>query len=254
MWGRRIIVRGLVLLLVAGMSAEAAIVTKTYDLDQPDVSSPVQVLNGLSARAIFTFDTAYPTELKIELFNTSTGVPGGFGNEDQILTSISFDFGVPGYNGDPNITTGTVVIGPGGRSINFDNVNPQLGEGNDVSGEWGYGNMDGTGLLANFVTANKAQATRFPGDNLDGPVNIDGPQGGIVTDPPLIALNGSGAVADSVIIMLTIDTDLTNLDFLDDNGVFAEFGSDAAYLIPEPATILLLGIGGVLLCRRRHKT
>jgi hypothetical protein len=44
----------------------------------------------------------------------------------------------------------------------------------DFSGDWGYGNLDGTGAAANFVTANYAQATPFGGPYLDGPDSIDG--------------------------------------------------------------------------------
>jgi len=219
-------------------SADAVI----FDLTGPD---------GLSASAVFTLNN--PTELQITLINNSTGVPAGFDSADQLLTGISWDFGQPGYNGDPMIIGGTVVIGPGGRSINFDQIDPldpQLGAGDDVSGEWGYGNMDGTGLLTNFVTATKSEATAFGGTNWDGPENIDGPQGGICTDPPWVSLGGLGAVTDSVVITLTLDTSLDNLNFLE-NGVVAEFGSDAAF-VPEPTTICLLGFGTLTLVMRRR--
>ena len=58
-------------------------------------------------------------------------------------------------------------------------------------------------------------------------------------------------VADSVIITITLDSGLSNLDFLDDNGVLAEFGSDAAYVVPEPASIVLFGLAGLALLRKR---
>ena len=99
---------GLVVLAVILSTAKATILTQTWDLTIPAPTSKVQNLNGLSTRAIFTYDTTFPNVLKIELFNTSTGVPAGFSNADQLLTSISFDFGSPGYNSDPKITSGTV--------------------------------------------------------------------------------------------------------------------------------------------------
>ena len=231
-------------------SVEAAIFTETIDLSISQ--DPNFDPDGLAAEATFTLDTSNLAELKIELVNTSTGVPLGFDSSDQLLTGISFDFGQPGYNGDPMIIRGTVVIGPGGYSINFDQIDPQLGAGDDVSGEWGYGNMDGTGLLTNFVTATKSEATAFGGINWDGPINIDGPQGGICIDPPWVSLGGLGAVADSVVITLMLDAPLANLDFLVENGVVAEFGSDAAFF-PEPTTICLLGFGSLSLILRRRK-
>ena len=224
-------------------------------MDSADISSPAGVLNGLSAKVIFTLDTESPTGLKIELFNTSTGVPAGFDNSDQLLTGISFDFGHPGFNGDAAIVGGTVVIGPGGQSYNFNNLGdgvPQLVGGDDISGEWGYGNFDGSGMLTNFVSGNKSGATRFGTVNLDGPDNIDGPQGGICTNPPTVPLGGLGSVGNSVVINITVDSALTNLDFLRENGVMAEFGSDAAFVVPEPATVFLLGLGMLMLGRKKR--
>jgi len=213
-------------------SAEATII---FDLTGPD---------GLSASAVFTLNN--PTELQITLINNSTGVPAGFDSSDQLLTGISWDFGMAVG------ATGTVVIGPGGRSIDFDNVITQLGAGDDVSGEWGYGNTGGTGMLTNIVSTNAAKATRFSGANLDGALSLDGPQAGICTDPPWVDLGGGlGAVADSVVITLTLDKSFANLDFLE-NGVVAEFGSDAAFF-PEPATICLLGFGSLSLILHRRK-
>ncbi len=211
-------------------SSEATII----DLTGPD---------GLSARAIFTLNN--PTELEIILINTSTGVPALFDSSDQLLTGISWDFGMAVV-----ATTGTVVIGPGGYSLNFDQIVTQLGPGADVSGEWGYGNTGGTGMLTNIVSTNAAKVTQFPGANLDGAPTLDGPQAGICTNPPLIPLGGLGAIADSVVITLTLDTALANLNFLE-NGVVAEFGSDAAF-IPEPTTICLLGFGALPLLMKRR--
>jgi hypothetical protein len=228
---------------------QAALITQDIILDAPDISSSAQNLNGLSARAIFTLDTDNPTMMQIELFNISTGVPIGFNNAAQLLTSISFDFGEPGYNGDPEIVTGSVIIGPGGQTCNF---NPELGAGADISGEWGYGNMDGSGLLPNFVTTLSSHSTRFPGENLIGPPGLDGPQGGICADPPLVDIGGLSCIYPSITITLTIDTSLENLNFLNENGVMAEFGSDQAFVIPEPTTLLLLGFGGLVLLRKRR--
>ena len=218
----------------AGLCSTDAVI---FDLTGPD---------GLSASADFTLNNS--TELQITLINNSTGVPAGFDSSDQLLTGISWDFGMAAVG-----ATGTVVIGldPNDRSINFSLIDPQLGPGADVSGEWGYGNTGGTGMLTNIVSTNAAKATRFSDTNLDGPLSLDGPQAGICTDPPQVSLGGLGAVTDSVVITLTLDTSLANLNFLE-NGVVAEFGSDAAF-VPEPTTICLLGFGSLSLILRRRK-
>ena len=229
--------------------------------------------SGLAAEAEFSLLNA--TTLRIRLRNTSTGVPGGFGNSDQILTGLAWDFGDPGSNGDITITGGTVFTGPKSRSLNFNIQN--VGPNEDVSGEWGYGNMDGTGLLTNFISATTAHATRFGGLNLDGPVNIDGPQGGLVADPLLIPLGGLaaiqdevipilsfsggglGAIQDEVIATLSLSGALMESELLADliaNGVRVEFGSDAAFIdgvVPAPGTIALLAIAGLLGRPRRRR-
>ena len=105
--------------------------------------------SGLAAEVEFTL--LGPNTLEVRARNISTGVPAGFDSADQILTGISWDFGHPGYNGDTMITGGTVLIGPTSESVNFDTG--WYGPGTDVSGEWGYGNEDGTGALTNFITA-----------------------------------------------------------------------------------------------------
>jgi len=231
-----------IVLVLCSANAKAVIVDLAAPLD------PAFDLCGLSAQASFTLIS--PTILTIELTNTSTGVPTGFDNSDQILTGLSFDLG------GPTITAGTVIIGPDSRSINFSEISTQLGPGEDVSCEWGYGNIGSTNMMLNMVSTNTSHMTRFDesDNNLDGPYNIDGPRSGLVAldtdDLPLIDIGGLGAIGDSIIIRLTLSEAVTSYDFLD-NGVIAEFGSDAAFLVPEPATIILLGLGTVIFLRKQ---
>jgi hypothetical protein len=213
--------------------------------------------SGLSAEAEFTLINA--TTLEVRYKNTSTGVPLGFDNSDQILSGVSWDFGHPGFNGDAMIIGGSVKTGPGSASVNFSVTN--VGANADVSGEFGYGNMDGTGALTNFVSSNAAQATPFGGANLDGPANIDGPQGGLVANPAVVPLGGLGAIQDEVIATLLLGGPaLLNLDFLAANGVRFEFGSDAGFGegVPEPSTTILVAsafacVGFWSLRQRRSK-
>lgn len=230
------------LALALGAFAHADILERTVVLDVS--TDPNFDPAGLSATATFRLDTDSPSTLQILLINTSTGTPATFDSADQLLTSLSFDLG------GLSITGGGAVVGPGGFSLNFSNVGTQLGEGDSLESEWGFGNAGTTGLLANFISTNTAGATAFPGANLDGPAILDGPQGGIATDPPLLDLGGLGAVAPSIVATLSLSGPLSNLDFLD-GGAIAEFGSDAGFLTPEPTSLLLCALGSLVIFRRR---
>ena len=223
-------------------------------LTQAAVGGQIYLLadpSGLSAEVEFTL--LNPTTLEVRAKNTSTGVPNGFDSSDQLLTGVSWDFGHPGFNGDTMITGGSVMTGPTSSSVNFSVLN--VGPSTDVSGEYGYGNMDGSGALPNFVSANTAQATPLGGANLDGPASIDGPQGGLVANPILVSLGGLGAIQNEIIATLTLSDPITEQELLEDlfdNYVRVEFGSDAAFITtPEPTTLSLLALVGFAVLRRR---
>ncbi len=210
--------------------------------------------SGLKAEAEFTLNGAGDA-MTIRLKNTSTSIPSGFDASDQLLTGISWDFGDVGFNGDVMITGGSVRTGPSSASVNFDVMN--VGSNADVSGEYGYGNMDGTGALTNFVSSNIAQATPFGGANLDGPVNIDGPQGGLLSSLASVPLGGLGAIQDEILISLSLSDPLADEPeiFGDLMLVRVEFGSDAHFittLFPSPGTIGVFLIGGLLASRRKR--
>lgn len=216
----------------------------------PAVASEMIVFNdgsGLSAKATFTMLSA--TTLEVRLQNTSSGVPPSFSNSDQILTGVSWDFGAPGANpDDPTIIGGSVVIGPTSMSVNFSEGS--FGAGADISGEYGYGNGGTTGFFPNFFSTNQAGTNPFGGANLDGPVNISGPQGGVIPDPPQVDLGGLGAVQDEIVATLALSDPVDDLDFLD-NLVTVEFGSDATFITsPEPASMFVLGAGALVKLRR----
>jgi len=208
--------------------------------------------SGLSAEAEFTLLGA-GDEIEIRLKNTSTAIPNGFGSSDQILTGISWDFGDIGFPGIPTILSGSVIVGPT-SSADFDAG--IFGPGSDISGEWGYGNEDGTGALANFVSANTAQGTPFGGPNLDGPASVDGPQGGLISALASVPLGGNGAVTDEIIITIQISHALSSeLEIFGELGkARIEFGSDAHFIevfVPSPGTAALLAAAGLLTRRRR---
>lgn len=241
----------LLLAAFSPLAASGAILTQSFDLNASAISG--QTLNGLSARATFTLDTDSPTTLTILLQNTSTSAPVGTLAAAQILTAVSFDLGDLGANAaDPRILGGSVVIAPGSASVNFSN-SPVLSGGANISGEWGYGNEGSTSMMINMASAMSAHTTAFGGTNLDGTAGLDGPQGGLVAVTPVVDLGGTGAVADSVIITLTLDKSVADLSFLS-HGVQAEFGSDfRVATTPEPVTLVTVALGGVVALLRRRR-
>lgn len=204
--------------------------------------------SGLKAAATFTFDPLTPNQLAIKLANVSTSLPGSFDSADMLLTSISFKLptGV-------NILSGGAFISAGSNSVNFSTG--YYGPGSNVSPEWGYGNGGTTGLMSHFVTAMQAGSTKFAPGNLDGPVVLDGPQGGLVADPFVGNLGGLGAIRNSIDVFLTLSSPLSNLNFLD-LGAIVEWGSDAEFttvtLVPAPAAALLalMGLGAAAGAKR----
>jgi hypothetical protein len=204
--------------------------------------------SGLSGEAEFAF--LNPTTLQVRLRNTSTGVPGGFDNSDQILTSVSWTF-----KGAVSILGGTVFTGPASSSLNFSILD--VGPNADVSGEWGFGNGGTTGLGSNFISTNVAGTTPFGGANLDSTANIDGPQGGLVANPALVPLGGLGAIQDEIVATLTLSGAYSEALLYADilaNGSTIEFGSDAAFVnFPAPAALALFGVAGVIAGPRRRR-
>ena len=202
--------------------------------------------SGLAAEAEFTL--LNPNQIQIRLKNTSTGVPMGFEGADQLLTGLSWDsFGVAGQA----IVGGSALTGPMSFSINFSISN--VGPNADVGGEWGYGTKPISGLGNHFISGNTSGLILFGGPNLDGPVNPDGPQAGLVANPGLVPLGGTGAIQDEIIVTIDLALALFNLDFLNNTKLDVEFGSSAAFIhYPTPGTLALFGIAGVGAIRRKR--
>ncbi|MBY0311348.1 MAG: hypothetical protein K2W85_04715 [Phycisphaerales bacterium] len=206
--------------------------------------------SGLAAEAQFTITG--PAQLTVRLKNTSTG-NGAFTGAAAILTGISWDFGLAGVNGGDNtILGGTITIGAMSQSVNFSTGS--YGAGTDVGGEWGYGN-NGTGLsFPNLLSALQSGTTAFGGANLDNPANLDGPQGGLIASATVSQLGGLGAIRDEVVAVLNLSQPIANLNFITQNNVRFEFGSDALFLTtPTPGSAAGVLLGGAILARRRRK-
>jgi hypothetical protein len=126
-----------------------------------------------------------------------------------------------------------------------------------VSGEWGFGHTgQSINLLPDFVSAMRSHTTPFGGENLDGPGNLDGPQGGLYTVPPLADVGGLGGVQGPVEFTLTLNRDW-DIGTHFPGAAIVEFGSDVRFLqlapIPEPGPALLLACAGLLIFMGRRR-
>ncbi len=208
--------------------------------------------DGLSASPEFTVLT--PRQLQVTVINTSTAIPPGIARKarSQFLTSISFDLPE-----EVQIVGGSALLGPGASTVNFDRVEEQLLAGADVSAEWGFSN-DGEGMDLDrlVITTLKGRSTRafLTGPNLDGPGKLNGPQGGLLSDPLLRDIGNLGGIQGPVIFTLELDRDIDiSSPWL--TGGTLEFGNNAAFLsgpgvagpAPEPMTSGLLVVGGLFL-------
>lgn len=172
-------------------------------------------------------------------------------------------------------TSSSVTVASGSTTVGFDQSGADgQGAGFDVSGEWGatVGAFDpGDGFNYHFASANEAHVTQFSGANRDGPVGLNGPQGGVVEDSA--ARGGLGVVDNGVMLTLALSgtpnaTQQTAFFTALQNSAnsFVEWGSSAAFGrtgngggpppgIPEPSTVVLLGVGilSLVVVRRRRR-
>ncbi len=241
--------------LVVGMSETGSADPITINYLAPTgqtATAQFSFLNGSTLQIILTETTSAATL-------TSAGLSGA----GAILTSIGFQLpsGV-------NISSGSVTIASGSSTAGFSTGS--YGAGTDVSGEWGatIGGpqpINGAGTF-HFVSTIAAQVTKFPGANLDGPDSLDGPQGGLLSDPAF--RGGLGVIVNSVVIQLALSQSLTlaqQAAFLASlsTSSIVEWGSNDAFGTPVngiasiPDTLLLFGTGlaglGSIAWRQRRR-
>lgn len=208
-----------------------------------------QPLNGLTARATFSVDG---DRFAVLLANPSTGVPNGFEVSDSLLVSLAMNLpeGIEFLNGD------AAVIGP--DSIGLGRWDDR-GPGDSVGEQWLWTNDFGGDFLSRFAqvisTSNGqggGETMRF--DGMHG--TVGGPFGGIAADPPIISIpSNQEAVSDDIMFELRLSAPISEeqLRIVAGSSV-VEFGSDQRYLgVPEPAGLVLMGLGGLFILRRRTR-
>jgi hypothetical protein len=205
--------------------------------------------SGLSASA--EFNLINPTTLEIILTNTSTAAPADFDAAGLLLTTVAFN--LPGTT---TITGGTAYIGAGSTANGF--VAPA---GGNISQEWGWGDAGpgdccaGYPTLVNWVSTLTAGTNQFQAGSIDAS-GLNGPSFGLSNG--LAPLGGLESINNTAVFTLNLSGTVSDLSFLQ-SGSVVEFGSDRAFVpnqkVPEPATLLLFGIGliGAAAGRRRRR-
>ncbi len=191
--------------------------------------------------------------LTVTLTNTSPTAMGGLG---EVLTGLTWDISDAGVS----LATLTAVIGPGSSLVG----NGATGD-TDLSSEWAFrDDLDhgesATGVPLGSYGASSVGDLNFqeawgPRDrfdtttNLFGPASPNGTQAGIVGpqdganlfDPPFG--NKGPWVQNQMVLTFEITGDLEDGDI---ENIQPIFGTDGATIIPEPATVIIWSLLGML--------
>jgi hypothetical protein len=260
-------------------SIPASCITGTATCQTVALSGVSTAGDNIAARAVFEVSGS---SLFITLSNTSLFDVSANGS---VLTALLFDLNYT--NGDAVTLNplSALITTTAGSSISFDadtvynNAgSPALDStcagtvtgtntctiGNNVGGEWEYETIAYNGFTKGISSTGLGgifgSGTMFPGKNLSGPANVDGPQYGITTAADNFATGNPNSP-------LTVDTVQFKLGITNQNGRTLALNSSGALsagfqygtsqgdtlLVPAPGTLALFGLGVVVLGWTRRR-
>lgn len=208
---------------------------------------------NLSALAAFRTSG---NNLIITLTNNS---PADVVNPAGVLTCLFFDIS----GATLSLTPASAVIGPTSVVL-FGTTDP----GGVVGGEWAYdSNLSGApgggryGVGSSGLGLFGSNSPYFPGNNLQGPVNVNGLQYGITSAGDNPAVGNSPVTGDNALIKDEVVFTLSGLPANFDpatliGSVVFQYGtatSEPSFPgnpVPEPSTLVLLALGAAIGLRR----